>query len=146
MTQDASPTPDPDLPREVLQNDMTEIWVSQGTAQASRGRMLPGEHVETGLRRILLCPPGPTPDLSEIAPCKQGGVLLRVSGNFLAELIMRMCPSCESKNTAIRRLLVHRDIFFSKNFRVATAAEKAWINQDKREGTDQDPRTRGDRG
>jgi len=142
MSNDATPTPPGDHLREVLQIDMTEIWVSQGTAQALHDRKRPSEHIETELRRILLCPTGPKPDLSEIVPCKQGGFLLRVSRNFLAELIMRMCPSYESKNTAIRRLLVHQDIYFSKNFRVATAAEKVWINADRRAGTDIDPRTR----
>lgn len=134
---------DPDRPREVPQIDMTEIWVSQGTAQAIRDRMLPSELVETGLRRILLCPPGPQPDRSRIEPCTLGGSLLHVSDDLNVELIMRSCPSCESKNTALRRLLIHQDIYFSKIFRVPTPEQKQWINQDKRAGNDSDPRPRG---
>ena len=134
--------PQGDRPREVLQIDMIEIWISHGTAQAIRDRMLPGEHVETGLGRILLCPPGPHPDRSGIVPYPMGGCLLTVSDDMNIELIMRSCPSCESKNTALRRLLIHQDIYFSKIFRVPTTEERVWINQDRREGTDSDPRDR----
>lgn len=141
MTDRQSPAPDPDLPRHYQENGMVSIWLSDDTTQALHERMLPGETPEATLRRRHRCPPGPQPDCSRIVPCSLGGFLLIVSDDMKTELIMRTGPG-ERTNDLIRRLIVLSDITLSGNFRVPTKEEAAWINQDRRQGTDSDPRTR----
>ena len=120
---------------------MVSIWLSDDTTQALHERRLPGETPEATFRRRHRCPPGPQPDCSRIVPCDAGGYLLTVSDDMKTELIMRTGPG-ERTNDLIRRLIVLSDITLSGNFRVPTKEEAAWINQDRREGTDSDPRTR----
>ena len=141
MTDRQSPTLVPDLPRHYQENGMVSIWLSDDTTQALHERMLPDETPEATLRRRHRCPPGPQPDHSRTEPCSLGGYLLTVSDDMKTELIMRTGPG-ERTNDLIRRLIVLSDITLSGNFRVPTKEEAAWINQDRREGTDSDPRTR----
>lgn len=142
---DVSPVHDPDHASVVLQNGGREIWLSGDTAQAIGDRALSGETPEGTLRRLFTCLPCPRPDLSRIEPCDAGGVLLYISQDFTVELVMRMCPSSESQNSAIRRLLIQADIRNSRNFRVFTTEERRWIGADREVGNDRDPRKRGGR-
>jgi len=146
MTDGQSPHPQGDRPRDYQENGMVSIWLSDHTLRAYVERMLPGETPEATFRRRHRCPTGAQPDCSRIVPCSLGGFLLIVSDDMKTELIMRSGPG-ERTNDLIRRLIILSDIRLSRNFRVPTKEDAAWINQDRRQGTDSDPRTRrGDRG
>jgi hypothetical protein len=126
---------DPDRPRYYPENGLVSFWLSDDTAQALKDRMLPDETPETALRRRHQCPPGPQPDRSKLDPCEAGGSMLVISTDMHSELIMRSGPG-EKPNNLLRRLVVLADIHATGDFTVPTPEQRAWIQADKRAGTD----------